>query len=226
MLLGYLFKSDAAQSGIYTVEDNYVYFNYEQYADKPEDAIYYFLYDLKYSGSEITSDNILATSLRECYNNMVLFKNDDVLTLAFVDEAVYWDEEKGGLTYDSTASGQFGNLDYYLDDDKIYIANTPPYTFGTFDGVGRGLTIVGSSYDIYGDTSNTIFEEETDLKTSYLYFPKFKIILDAFNVTIDSIINFISLGLIACGVFFLGWMGIRKLVILVVDAVKRGSINV
>lgn len=224
--LGFSFNdSHAAQSGIYEVADDYVNFDYKQYSDNQNEAIYYFLYDLKYSGSEIAADNILARSLRENYDNMIIFKNKDKLTIGFVDEEVLWNSDKGGLVGNGTASGQFGNLNYYVDGDKIYISNSPTHVFGTYDGLGRGMEFVGSSYNIY-DTNNTLVEKETDLKTSYLFKPRFKSILDSFNVTIDSIIGFISLGVIACGLFFLGWLGIRKLKTLICTSIKRGKIKV
>ena len=220
------FNAFAANSGVYFVEDNYVSFDYKQYSDKPEESIYYFLYDLKYSGSEITEDNILAKSLRENYDYMLLFKNGDVLRLGFVSEPVYWNEEKGGLVANGTASGCFGDLDYYLDNELIYISNSPTHVFGTYSDLGQNMEFVASAYDIYGNTSNSLIEKETDLKTSYLYKPRFKTILEGFTVEPQSILNVFTLGISVCSIFVFFWFIVKKVTRMITTVAKSGKLKV
>ena len=45
-------------------------------------------------------------------------------------------------------------------------------------------------------------------------------------VSMTEILSFLALGITACGVFFLGWMGIRKLTNMVTTAVRGGHIDV
>lgn len=45
-------------------------------------------------------------------------------------------------------------------------------------------------------------------------------------VSMGEIIGFLSLGLGGAGVFFLGWMGVRKLVRMITNSVKSGRVSV
>lgn len=112
------------------------------------------------------------------------------------------------------------------DSTKSYITNLKitNIEFWLLDYRGDVLELQYSDYYVYDMEGNLVYKAYPHWAHGIYFYLVPKSILECINFT--DILRFLVLGLGISGGFFLGWIGIRKLIKLIISSIRKGHIKV
>lgn len=112
-------------------------------------------------------------------------------------------------------------------DDSIdsYVTNLKitNVEFWLLDYQGDSLILKYSSYNVYDTNGDLIYKAIPHWAFGIYFWILVEVLLDC--ISFSAILKFLALGLGVSGCFFIGWIGVRKLIKMVVGAIRKGRLK-
>lgn len=158
------------------------------------------------------------------YHYLVHDKKSDIYYVFFSPTELYFGNSR---LYDSADSYFCTAITFEKDPETGLFTTSRGVSYVTFwvmEYRNSELEALYSTHDFYDRDNNLIFNSYPHWIRNIHFFP----IVEAFlnSISIYSIFSFLSLALGGAGVFFLGWLGIKKLSSIIFNSIRSGKISI